>query len=1569
MIGIEPGTFKVPTNSRRRRLDGVSQLCPSGSLTCLDNSSGVTTFAVQGAGMDVTFIEGVQDGRRARQLSLDTSERDLLSTGGLFQVLAGAPVVVFSDLTFNGSVDARAVFIEKANVRFERCRFVGFGSAYIDGGALRLRGGGTLDCVGCILENNAGRFGGALLVEDGTASLRASSLHSNEAWDLGGAIAVWERGVVGLSERSIIYGNNTVRAPVDGDNSSRSVYVHPGGTFEYTLPAPLGHWISAGRELSVASTESMDLEYPFQCAPGLIGDNDDVDSRAQSTPGCNGPCPKGFYCPAATAVAIICPAGSFCPIGSATPTPCNGGSYSNEEGLASGKQCKDCPLGAYCPEGATEPVDCRAGTAGKTTNLQGPEYCFNCIAPSTSDQGQSSCAICQADYFWVSNESKASPGDAECKACLPNAVCPQGTTYGDIKLDDGAWRFSERSFKVQTCLKRDGWSPCDGGNRTLQQGRRQLQGALSGEDGDGYCKLDHKGPRCTLCVADAGGDKRYFDEGTAKCKECPNPWQRVGILVGALAGFMLLCAAVYVWYTRPVEYWEGESRWKRAERWLRAWMLHRAYEIKNVSVLPKLKLLIVFFQAVRVIPDGYGVKVPQVYQDIAVAFEWISVEWVAIVVPTGCLESGYAGRLLLSGLLPLGLMLIALVLGPLVRIVKHTIKGGEGPGPWKAGLLDSLNLILFISFIFVVSISEDVFLTWSCETFEVDSMISPPTERRFLRQDFSIECDTAEHAQAKAVAYGMMVIWPIGVPILYASLLYACRIPLTNQKTTNLGKATSFLHKEYNISFFWWELAFLVFRLTIGGYLLLIPDSVPFLRLIAALLVALMFMVLLMLTRPYKKQDVNLMAQGALFMLVCILVTSLCLQLYEGISGYTYACSAEDGDAIANDLMGFSSDDQIVYIMIAFNATVLVCFFAITAWQAWKERGLPNIRLLQTKEIPELSLGRGQKWHLFLSHIWSSGQDQVATIKRQLQLLLPGVSVFLDVDDLVEIGDLEWYIEASQCILIFLSKGYFFSRNCLREMDHSLLLNKPLVLVHEVDPGKGGAPLETLMSDCPDEACDAVFGGKERPSRDIIVWHRISDFQLISLKMVAARLLHATPKFDSRPMPVLYVPGEISRLPLGFKKRTHLFVSPKNPGAAVLADELRSRYRSGGRTARDDAQAFGFSYNMPASMANVNLNDTNHVFGGIDDIRSVAGAVFETSFETARAALETRFGKLGRISARLSTLGRASKKNANQGPATHMLLYLAHSTFEGEDGNDLADEVRRARAAGVPVILVHEVDPENGGCPFSRFFETTPQDLISNGLYKTIAIAFPAYPHRSASYALLARALGAVKVSKAMRSSIEAGERDTRATSFGSDWSGNTRHSISSSTTRKKPTTSKNVEQECGSRTSRSSDGARPSRIGNPFAGLRRRSSGDGNEEGPFAPNAGRNTFPSVIAEGDEVEAGGETSSVITGGETSSVIEQAAWSAAFPLSARASDARPNPQEAQPNPQEGQSNPPEQRAQSRFPFLTNIFTGRWWFHKTNNAQGVQGVPQAPTAEVATEASNAELGFVNLPRQSV
>lgn len=74
------------------------------------------------------------------------------------------------------------------------------------------------------------------------------------------------------------------------------------------------------------------------------------------------------------------------------------------------------------------------------------------------------------------------------------------------------------------------------------------------------------------------------------------------------------------------------------------------------------------------------------------------------------------------------------------------------------------------------------------------------------------------------------------------------------------------------------------------------------------------------------------------------------------------------------------------------------------------------------------------------------------------------LSVFLDIEDLESIDDLEQYIDASAAILIFLSRGYFLSKNCLRELRSAIDSAKPLVLVHEVKPPLASPHLLSLRA-------------------------------------------------------------------------------------------------------------------------------------------------------------------------------------------------------------------------------------------------------------------------------------------------------------------------------------------------------------------------------------------------------------------------------------------------------------------------------------------------------------------------
>ena len=150
----------------------------------------------------------------------------------------------------------------------------------------------------------------------------------------------------------------------------------------------------------------------------------------------------------------------------------------------------------------------------------------------------------------------------------------------------------------------------------------------------------------------------------------------------------------------------------------------------------------------------------------------------------------------------------------------------------------------------------------------------------------------------------------------------------------------------------------------------------------------------------------------------------------------------------------------------------------------------------------------------FLACERRANQDVVATIKRQLQLLLPGVRIFLDVDDLQRTDDLEIHVAESQAMLIVLANasqsGYFASKNCLREVAAAQVTNMRLILVHDGDVSKGGAPLEEIRHACrsgpkpadchraPSDFFSFIFEGRE-----VIPWHRLTVFQLETLKRIA----------------------------------------------------------------------------------------------------------------------------------------------------------------------------------------------------------------------------------------------------------------------------------------------------------------------------------------------------------------------------------------------------------------------------------------------------------------------------------
>ena len=131
--------------------------------------------------------------------------------------------------------------------------------------------------------------------------------------------------------------------------------------------------------------------------------------------------------------------------------------------------------------------------------------------------------------------------------------------------------------------------------------------------------------------------------------------------------------------------------------------------------------------------------------------------------------------------------------------------------------------------------------------------------------------------------------------------------------------------------------------------------------------------------------------------------------------------------------------------------------------QASKARRLrykSNDEPVSAPTLPESPSPKVKYYHTFLSHVWGTGQDQMRIVKQRLLEMVPDLVIFLDVDDLEEIGDLEGYIDRTTAVLVYCSKGYFTSKNCMRELVSSTLKQKPIIALIDPDASRGGLSLD-----------------------------------------------------------------------------------------------------------------------------------------------------------------------------------------------------------------------------------------------------------------------------------------------------------------------------------------------------------------------------------------------------------------------------------------------------------------------------------------------------------------------------
>ena len=549
---------------------------------------------------------------------------------------------------------------------------------------------------------------------------------------------------------------------------------------------PAGHFCEAGAAVETA------------CEPGRFGSA----SGLRAADDCE-PCPVATYCVSGSQEPSACPAGRYggvesltddrcsgacaagyvCELGSssAVASACPAGRFNGAGGGAQELDCLECILGFYCPLAAAEPVPCPPNTTQR--------------AAAVGARSVAECR-CQTSFFLSTPAGCAAAdltgGDADagcterwqCEPCPDGVVCETpDVELVSLEVLPGYWRQDPYSAEMRTCHTP---AACLGGNDSTAPG---------------LCRAGHHGPYCALC-----------DEGLYTsfnlCEPCEGSGLTVWLPLIVLGALMLLALAVAAVArlrrragdeaaadegeaggnksTAAVSDTSMSARLKR-----RAKSLHKQAEERGVtntagigyrSVMEvmrssvssggggggggaKLKILVSFYQVLGGLNIVFDIPYPQAYLSVLNAIASIVSLELPNLMPLGCFLTSFNfySELVLVTAAPTGLI----GLGACGSVAAERLgaraqaRGDDALSlrmeKARTGLQTGCFLVLW--FIYPACCAK-IFHFFVCDTM-------PDGTTRYLRVDYSIDCDAPERFGYMLYAVLMGLLYPVGTPLVF----------------------------------------------------------------------------------------------------------------------------------------------------------------------------------------------------------------------------------------------------------------------------------------------------------------------------------------------------------------------------------------------------------------------------------------------------------------------------------------------------------------------------------------------------------------------------------------------------------------------------------------------------------------------------------------------------------------------------------------------------------------------------------------------------------------------------------
>jgi hypothetical protein len=237
--------------------------------------------------------------------------------------------------------------------------------------------------------------------------------------------------------------------------------------------------------------------------------------------------------------------------------------------------------------------------------------------------------------------------------------------------------------------------------------------------------------------------------------------------------------------------------------------------------------------------------------------------------------------------------------------------------------------------------------------------------------------------------------------VLNTALLYRARDAIRSNKPTAFSSAMFFLHRKYKKHLFWWELVEMLRLFVLVGVMVLFQGTM--MQLITGTLLAVAFLLFQVQASPYANMSDDLLASSLSF---CVAAIFLCSYAFKEAS-LTGLGAIQDKMSIEQRSLYILNQGTLSAIVtcgviaaLVISGVIFVFQFAEEAARVRREALASKARRLRyvhnDKEVDVPNINAGE-FHLFLSHVWGSGQDQMRVVKTRLLEMLPHARVFLGV--------------------------------------------------------------------------------------------------------------------------------------------------------------------------------------------------------------------------------------------------------------------------------------------------------------------------------------------------------------------------------------------------------------------------------------------------------------------------------------------------------------------------------------------------------------------------------------------